>query len=113
MTTPSFFYSVKDVKELKELIRTGKPLIQIAREEHERFGTTFSGLYSKLCNLSKVTRKVRDWDGPKRVRKSNVETPVTVSVEEPKKGIVVPEGTTFEGVPKKVELFKDHFRVYF
>jgi len=100
-----FFYTSTEIKEMKELIRTGEPLVNIAEREHSRFGSTKSAFYAKLIKVARSTRKVKDWDGPKRRRSKSYES----SVE----GQPMPEGFTFEGTPKKVTFCVDHFRVYF
>lgn len=101
----SFFYTNAEIKEMKELIRTGEPLINIAEREHARFGATRKAFYTKLIKVARNTTKVREWEGPKRRRAKSK----TVSVE----GQAMPEGFTFEGTPKKVTFCVDHFRVYF
>lgn len=109
----SFFYSTTDVKKMKELIRTGQPLLQIAREEHANFGTTLNGFYMKLTQLAKTTTKIREWNGPKKVRRTKRQLAEARQQELSSKGFIVPQGTTFEGTPKRVEIFADHFRIYF
>ena len=103
----SYFYNTVEIKQLKELIRTGEPLRQIAMREHANFDANFNGFYQKLLKIAKNTTKVREWDGPKMKRRA--EQPQT----QPVKGIAVPQGTTFEGTPRKVEIHTDHFRIYF
>ena len=101
----SFFYSTADIKEMKELIRTGEPLIAIAEREHSRFNTTKNAFYTKLISVSRNTTKIKTWDGPKRRRIKSIINAV--------EGTSMPEGFTFEGTPKKVTFCLDHFRVYF
>ena len=112
MATNKFFYNWKEIKELKDLIRTGEPIAKIARREYERFGTTELALRMKMYQLAKSTNKVREWDGFKTKRKT---APVAAKVTTPAepKGVLVPEGTTFEGQSKRVVIFPDHFRIYF
>ncbi len=109
----SFFYNTADVLKMKELIRTGQPLLQIARNEHANFGTSQQGFYLKLTQLAKSTSKIREWHGPKKLRRTKEELLKARKQEESAKGFVVPQGTTFEGTPKRVEIFADHFRIYF
>ena len=106
MAKNKFFYNPSEIKELKELIRTGEPISRIAERECERFGTSAIALKAKMYELAKTTRKVRQWEGSKinRVSKQPVKQEV---------GIAVPTGTTFEGTPKRVVIFSDHFRIYF
>ena len=112
MATKNYFYNYKDIKAMKELIRTGRPLLQIARDEHANFGASLGGFYGKLMQLAKTTTKIQKWQGPRRVRITKTET-ASVKPVETGTGIAVPQGTTFEGTPKKVIIYKDHFRVYF
>lgn len=96
---------MSDIQKMKQLIRTGKPLIQIAVAEHVNFNSPVKGFYAKLLQLAKSTRKIQKWEEPKDFMK-------TMPKEEPQ-GIVIPDGTTFEGTPKKVEIHSNHFRIYF
>lgn len=108
MATNKYFYNWKEVKELKELIRTGEPIAQIARREANRFGTTSKALTIKMYKLAKSTNSIRKWEGPKRMRQTPVAKPTTET-----RGFTLPEGTTFEGQSKRVVIFPDHFRIYF
>ena len=111
MATKNYFYNYKDIKKMKEFIRTGRPLLQIAREEHANFGASLSGFYGKLMQLAKTTTKIRKWEGPRRMRRTKEEIATTQPMEET--GISVPEGTTFEVTPKRVVIYSNHLRVYF
>lgn len=106
----SFFYSNTEIKQLKELIRTGEPLRQIALREHGNFNAALSGFYQKLQKLSKSTYNIQKWEGPKRIRTKSFATKTVVSKPTETH---MPEGFTFEGTPKKVTFCLDHFRVYF
>lgn len=109
MTNP-YFYSWRDIKEMKELIRTGEPIIRIARREYQRFGASSASAFAlKLYKIAQNTTKIRKWEGSKRERTPKAEMPQT----QPNQGLAVPAGTTFEGTPKRVEIHTDHFRVYF
>lgn len=105
------FYTDAEVKQLKEIIRTGEPLRQIAIREHQNYNAPLNGFYQKLRQIAKSTYKIAEWNGPKRIRTKNFNTtPIfskTVLETE------MPEGFTFEGTPKKVTFCLDHFRVYF
>jgi hypothetical protein len=106
MTNP-YFYSWKDIKDMKELIRTGEPILRIARREYQRFGASSASAFAiKLYKLAKNTTKIREWEGSKKERKAKDQVAAP-------KALTVPEGTTFEGTPKRVELHTDHFRIYF
>lgn len=108
MATNKYFYNWKEIRELKDLIRTGEPISRIAQREYERFGTTAGALTNKMYQLAKSTNKIREWEGPKRVRRAPSEKATVEST-----GVLVPEGTTFEGQSKRVVIFPDHFRIYF
>jgi len=106
MTNP-YFYSWKEIKDMKELIRTGEPILRIARREYQRFGASSASAFAiKLYKLAKNTTKIREWEGSKKERKAKDQVAAP-------KALTVPEGTTFEGTPKRVELHTDHFRIYF
>jgi hypothetical protein len=102
----NYFYSVQDIEYLKEIIRTGEPVRQIAARLHVQYETSQQALLQKLYSIKKGTRKIAKWDGPKRIVTKRQSAP---SVQE----TVMPEGFTFEGKPSKVTFCIDHFRVYF
>jgi hypothetical protein len=105
----SFFYSNQDIQSLKEVIRTGEPVGQIAARLYTQYETTEGALANKLYSIKKTTRKIAKWDGPKRIRTKRVNNTIPSETKE----AVMPEGFTFEGTPKKVTFCLDHFRVYF
>lgn len=63
-------YTPKQINEIKQEIRTGKPAIIIADDLAKRWGRPPSGIYYKTIQLAKQTRKIKnDYVGPtKRVR---------------------------------------------
>lgn len=93
-----FRYSQLEVQRMKELIRTGKPILQIAQEEYKNFGARKGGFLQKLYKVSKCTRKIRKWEGPKKVRntkkKENNLSELNVQ-------------------PKRIVIQKNHIRIYF
>ena len=112
MATNKFFYNWKEIKELKDMIRTGEPIAKIARREYERFGTSELALKMKMYQIAKSTNNIREWDGFKTKRKATrLAASVNPTVET--KGFNLPEGTTFEGQSKRVVIYPDHFRIYF
>jgi hypothetical protein len=112
MATNKYFYNWREIKELKELIRTGEPIARIAQREYERFGTTPGALSIKMYQLAKSTNNIREWNGPKKVRRT-AEQRAAQAPKAETRGVLVPEGTTFEGQSKRVVIFPDHFRIYF
>lgn len=97
MKVKEFRYNQLEVKRMKELIRTGKPILQIAQEEYKNFGANKSGFLQKLYKVSKSTRKIRKWE-PQKVRNTQKK-----------------EDNLFEldVQPKRVVIQKDHVRIYF
>ena len=60
-------YSASQINEIKQEIRTGKPIAIIADELAKKWGRPVSGVYTKVLRLSKVTRKITgEYTGPKR-----------------------------------------------
>lgn len=60
-------YSPKQINEIKQEIRTGKPLAIIADELAAQWGRPVSGVYTKVVRLAKQTRKInKTWVGPTR-----------------------------------------------
>jgi len=100
----SFFYSISDIKKMKTLLRTGEKITTLAKNHCDEFNVSVGALTSKLCSVAKHTRGRK----PKKTKDVVVKTTI-----EKAKGLSVPDGTRFEGVAKRVELFQDHFCVYF
>jgi hypothetical protein len=60
-------YSPKQINQIKQEVRTGKPLSIIADELAAEWGRPLSGVYTKVVRLSKNTRKINNtWTGPTR-----------------------------------------------
>jgi hypothetical protein len=58
-------YTAKQINEIKQEIRTGKPVVIIADELAKQWGRPVSGVYTKVLRLSKQTRKITNtYDGP-------------------------------------------------
>lgn len=64
--------------------------------------------YAKQWGMSPKTVSMKF-----RWLKGNIDALFTPKEEKIEEGIQLPEGFLFEGVPSKVMIFKDHFRVYF
>jgi len=60
-------YSPKQINQIKQEVRTGKPVAIIADELAAEWGRPVSGVYTKVLRLSKQTRKInKTWVGPAR-----------------------------------------------
>jgi hypothetical protein len=58
-------YTLKQINQIKQEIRTGKPVAIIADELAKEWKRPVSGVYSKVLRLSKMTRKiVNTYEGP-------------------------------------------------
>lgn len=90
-------FSDFQVKEMKEIIRTGEPIVMLAERLATKYNVPENKLRSKLYSVAKRTRKIAEWTGPKQRRKriDNTLTPPT------------------EVTGKKVVMYDDHIRIYF
>jgi hypothetical protein len=60
-------YSPKQINQIKQEIRTGKPVTIIADELSKEWKRPLGGVYSKVLKLSKETRKInKTYSGPQR-----------------------------------------------
>ena len=73
-------YTAKQINEIKQEIRTGKPVAIIADELSTQWGRPLSGVYGKVLKLSKLTRKItKTYNGPtKRPRTRKALRPAAV-----------------------------------
>jgi hypothetical protein len=75
-------YSPKQINQIKQEVRTGKPVAIIADELAAEWGRPVSGVYTKVLRLSKQTRKInKTWVGPTRkpiVKKAKAPRPAAV-----------------------------------
>ena len=73
-------YTAKQINEIKQEIRTGKPVAIIADELSTQWGRPLAGVYGKVLKLSKLTRKItKTYNGPtKRPRTRKAPKPAIV-----------------------------------
>jgi hypothetical protein len=95
--------TTEQVQELKTVIRTGEPIASIADRMAPKYNRKPSSFRITLYNLAKRTRKVAEWNGPKRRRTKN-----TVSQRE-----TMPNVMRTRLLTGMVEAHKDHIRIYF
>lgn len=72
-------YTPKQINQIKQEVRTGKPLPIIADELAAEWGRTLDGVYTKVLKISRQTRKINNtWEGPSRKsHKKKAPKPVT------------------------------------
>jgi transposase len=103
MGRTGYFYTEKEINVLKKAIKTGSKqglsIPKISESLAKRFNVSIS------CIQGKIYKIVRDDNSIKIVRGYKKKTKA--------KGYKMPEGTVFEGTPKKVEIYKNYFKVYF
>ena len=88
----------QDIQTLKSMIRTGEPILQIAKRMAPQYNRTPQSFAVTLYNLAKQTRKIAEWTGPKRQRRKSTN-----------QNRPMPNTST----PVRVEKYADHVRVYF
>jgi hypothetical protein len=73
-------YTAKQINQIKQEIRTGKPVAIIADELSAEWGRPVAGVYGKVLKLSKLTRKInKTYTGPvKRPRTRKAPKPAIV-----------------------------------
>jgi hypothetical protein len=101
-----FFYTDEEIQQLKDSLnnkefKTDRDRAKLYAEKLDR---TLDTVYSKLRELS--GKKIRNKAKP-QVEVAKIEVIQEV------KPLTLPQGMTYQGTAKKVELHADHFRVYF
>lgn len=100
MSRKALFTDVQ-VQEMKEMIRTGEPIAMLAERLATRYNVTTDTLRNKMYSVAKRTRKIAEWNGPKRRRQKNTEMSSVTTTNVP------------TAMGKKVEMYADHIRIYF
>lgn len=103
-------YTPKQINQIKQEIRTGKPVAIIADELAKEWKRPASGVYHKVLRLSKMTRKiVHTYKGPTkrpRVRKAPKPAAVQESLTmnfEPMPGSVLKKFSEVEKIVADIE----------
>lgn len=52
-------YSQKEINEIKDAIRSGEKFTKIAERFSADYNRSYAGVYIKVCNIAKRTRKIR------------------------------------------------------
>jgi hypothetical protein len=102
------FYTQEQLDTLKTAIKNKehRTLSALARHYSKQWNRTPNALAQKIYAISLVLKGKE----PVKYYKTKAK-PAAISVQ-PEVGVELPKGMTFEGTPKKVILYKDHFRVY-
>ncbi|NBW33724.1 MAG: hypothetical protein EBR30_01565 [Cytophagia bacterium] len=100
MSRKALFTDVQ-VQEMKESIRTGEPIAMLAEKLATKYNVPTNTLRNKLYSVAKRTRKIAEWNGPKRRRQKNTEMSSVTTTNVP------------TSMGKKVEMYADHIRIYF
>ncbi len=83
-------YTPKQINQIKQEVRTGKPVPIIADELAAEWGRPVAGVYTKVLRISRQTRKINNtWTGPSKRKRGR----------KPSKPVVVQEVIDFEPLP--------------
>jgi hypothetical protein len=88
--TSAYFYTEAQINELKQLALTNEPGMAIARRLSKKWKRPEAGVYCKLATLRKTGGKLK--------RENRM---------------TLPEGFSFDFVAKRVEMYKNHVKIYF
>lgn len=98
-------FTEAQIKEMKEIIRTGEPIIALAERLAPRYNVPENSMRSKLYSIAKRTYKIANWNGPKKRKlKAKFTTPTDMPT---------PTSEPVEMTGKKVVMYSDHVRIYF
>jgi hypothetical protein len=105
------FYSEQEEQEILRIVSDSNNCIRKAAKEFaKKYNRPIQGvivkMYNKKRNLNSGAVVIK-----KKTTKSVKATPIVKEVAEV--GVEVPHGMTFEGTPKKILLYSDHFRIFF
>lgn len=97
-------YTAKQINEIKQEIRTGKPVVIIADELAKQWGRPVSGVYTKVLRLSKQTRKITNtYTGPTKRAYTSTKRKLRPTVVQQSIDFTPMEGSVFETFSKEVE----------
>ena len=101
-------YSPKQINQIKQEIRTGKPVAIIADELAAEWARPVNGVYTKVLRLSKQTRKInKTWAGPTRKTRAK-KAPKPGAVEQVVMNLEPMPGSLMEKFDKRIiEIIED------
>lgn len=91
------------LKEIKEMIRTGEPIVILAERLAPTYNVPESSMRTKLYNIAKRTYKISEWNGPKR------RTRKAARID----SVQYPKSVKLNSSSKRVTIEEDHIRIYF
>ena len=102
------FYTPEQLDELTTAIKNKQhgTLAALSRYYSKLWNRTPKAIAQKIYAISLVLK------GKEPVKYYKPKTKPAAIVVQPEVGVELPKGMTFEGTPRKVILYKDHFRVY-
>ena len=95
--------TAQETQQLKAVIRTGEPIAAIADRMATQYNRPVDSFRMTLYNLAKRTKKIAEWNGPKKRRTKNT----TDSAASVNQTVQVPHTMA------RVERHEDHIRIYF
>ena len=98
--TNSWFYSEEQVSEIKERLQSGERATRIARSCAVKFNKNERSILNKINSIKRSLKLTKSKENSQVSKNS-----ATV--------ITLPEGFTFSGTCKKVEISNNYFKVYF
>lgn len=103
------FYKEEEVNFIVKGLKNKEKPTEISRNFRKKYGRNSMAVYNKVLA---VRNQLRAGDDVKDIVKRK---PYIKPERRPSSstGIEIPRGITYEGVPKKIELHHDHFRIYF
>lgn len=96
-------FSDFQVREMKESIRTGEPIMMLAEKFAAKYDLPESSMRNKLYNLARRTYKISDWNGPKRRTRKPAEI----------QQVQFPNNVLSGRSVRRITLEEDHIRIYF
>jgi hypothetical protein len=105
------FYTQNEIDTIKKETIAGVASNEIAIKYAVAWNRDFESLRYKARNIRRELNLSRKLQNPAKITPVQVKEVITTPVQEAK--LTLPEGMTFEGVAKRVELHSNHFRVYF
>jgi hypothetical protein len=101
-------YTAKQINQIKQEIRTGKPVVLIAEDLAKEWGRPLRGIYSKVLNLSKQTRKITNTYTGSTKRRRTKKAPRPAAVEQVIMNLDPMPGSLMDNFEKRiVEIIED------